>query len=753
MKKSQRRALHVGSVAASVGALISASTAAHGQIVSPVQASSATTGVIVVNGDRAVGVTSLVWNGDNYTNGGHTTVSGVFSRGIYTLAMNGDNVTNTGTVIVTGNWARGVMAVTSAGESCGTNTVNVNGDVTASFHGIVAFGCGASAVNVSAGATVTNTGLEGIPVINISGGHATIYVDGNVIARASDAISLDPRSQSSTTVIGTTGFVFGGFDGTDGTDNFEVRSGGVWTTSGANTFGGGNDELTNAGTLNVAGATSFTGLETFNQLGRINLNANSLTLSGTALVNMGTIDTTGSASILGVTAFNNAGTLDLAPGTFSVPAVVFTNSGVILADEGASAITGQTGFTNSGMLDLQDGVTGDVLTINSAFSGSGGSNLAIDAIGNSADRLVINGTASGTTVVNVSSNGAFVFSQAGILVVDTGTTSAGAFVLGANPGNGLVNYSLVQVGQDFFLVSDPSALAFAPLAAGNLAQDMWYQGTDAYLGYAALKRGDNADRKTPVGLWAQLYASRDRYGDKETATINGINFDFDNRLRTNRRGAQVGTDFGVSGLTLGVTGGYQHAESDGDVAGFDAEGYNLGVYGLFGGPTGLYGGLLLKKDWDEVRIQNAAFESRRPDAKSTGIDGEVGYRFGSTAMLFDVQAGLSHVRTKLDDFAASGLVYDYDRISSTRGRLGGRVGFGNMFGAYVDAKLLHEFSGDTDFRLGDSLNNFDLATRGRGTWGRIEVGAGGNKVPGPQLAGWVEFGDVQGVGIRAGFRF
>lgn len=712
-----------------------------------------TTGTVTAQGPYVVGVTSLVWDGNNFTNAGMTTVSGLFSRGVYTLAMNGDNVTNTGTAIATGDWARGVIAATFRGTSCGTNTVNVTGNVTATYHGIVAFGCGASAVNVLANNSVTNTGLEGIPIINISSAHAIIYVEGSVIARSSDAIAIDVRSRSSMTTIGNGGLVFGAFDGTEGADIYVVNSAGTWTTSGISAFDGGTDMLTNAGTINLAGATNFTGLETFNQLGRINLNSNTLTLSGTPFTNAGTIDTSGSASILGVTAFNNSGTLDLGPGTFTVPAVAFTNSGTIFADEGNSTITGQTVFANSGTIDLQDGVPNDILTINSSFVGTGGSVLLIDAIGASADRLVINGAASGTTVVNVSNGGVFGFNQAGVLVVDSGTSSANSFVIGANPGNGLFNFRLEQRGADFFLVTDPTAAAFAPLAIGNLAQDMWYQGTDAYLSYAALRRGNVSHRKTPVVPWAQLYASRDRYGDHETAIINGSDFDFDNRLKTDRRGAQAGIDFGVADFTVGVTGGYQHAKSDGDVIGFDAEGYNLGLYGLFGGPTGIYGGLLIKKDWNEVRMRNASFDNQRPDAEAAGIDGEVGYRFGSTAMLFDVQAGISHVRTKIDDFAARGLIYDYDRITSTRGRLGARVGFDRMFGAYVDAKLLHEFSGDTDLRLTDALNDFDIDTRGRGTWGRVEVGVGANKGSGPQLAGWAEFGDVKGLGVRGGFRF
>ena len=61
--------------------------------------------------------------------------------------------------------------------------------------------------------------------------------------------------------------------------------------------------------------------------------------------------------------------------------MAFTNTGTILADEGAATITGQTSFASSGTLDLQDGAVSDVLTINSAFVGSGGSNLLVNVNG------------------------------------------------------------------------------------------------------------------------------------------------------------------------------------------------------------------------------------------------------------------------------------------------------------------------------------------------------------------------------------
>ena len=128
-----------------------------------------------------------------------------------------------------------------------------------------------------------------------------------------------------------------------------------------------------------------------------------------------------------------------------------------------STITGQTSFANSGTIDLQDGATGDVLTINSAFAGSGGSNLLLDFGGAAADRLVIAGAASGATTVNPTFVGGSLINLGGVLVVDTVSSPATAFVLGTVTGDTpLVDFSLVQSGQDFFLVSAPTRAAFDP---------------------------------------------------------------------------------------------------------------------------------------------------------------------------------------------------------------------------------------------------------------------------------------------------
>ncbi len=671
----------------------------------------AVTGTNLATGNFSTGVWSRSTGGSNNVTGGTTTVLGTNSFGLSVETFDGTAVVNTGVITASGTGSNGVLSFTglSSLAICGSNTVNVTGNITATGYGVVASGCGATTVNVNAGTTVSTPASGTTTIDNSAGTVSTTVINGTVNAFFSSNLAVNQGGTSSLLV--NNGTLIGRYDGTTGADTF-VNNNNL-LISGTSDFRAGADLFVNNGTMTTDGATTFAGLETF----------------------------------------GNNNILVLAPDLFSLPATTFFGaSGTIRAEGGATTITSLATIVSSANLDLQDGVTDDVLTLTNAYSGSGGASLSIDASGTAAD-LLVTGSASGTTAVNVTTIGGLAFNQAGILVVDNGTSTADAFVLGANPGNGLFNYTLEQRGADFYLVTDPTPLVFAPLAIGNLAQDMWYQGADTYLSYAALRRGDDADRHSPVYLWAQLYASQDRYGDHETATIDSTEFEFDNRLKTHRRGAQVGIDFDVAGFTLGATGGYQHAKADGDVASFDAEGHNLGLYGLFGGPSGIYGGLLLKKDWNEVRMQNSEFINQRPDATATGIDGEVGYRFGGGSVLWDVQAGLSHVRTKIDDFSAGGLAYDFDRITSTRGRLGARAGFAAMWGAYIDAKLLHEFSGNTDLRLVDALGDHGIDTKGRGTWARIEVGAGGEKGPGPQIAGWAEFGDVKGLGVRAGFRF
>jgi hypothetical protein len=530
---------------------------------------------------------------------------------------------------------------------------------------------------------------------------------------------------------------------------------GTLNAQGALDFGGGADSFVNsgAGIVNINADTTLVGLETMTNTGTINLNTFTLTGTGVAFSNAGTIATSGSATLAGFTTLGNTGTMDLAPGTLTVPAAVFTNSGTIIADAGATTITGQTGFANSGAIDLQDGAVGDVLTINSAFVGSGASNLLVDFSTAGSDQLVINGDASGSTVINANFLSGGLVNLDGVLVVDATTATNGAFTLGTVGGDTpLVDFSLVQDGADFFIISAPNAAAFNPLVVPGFATDLWYQSANEVFAQTS-KPASTAG----ISFWGEGYISRDKYGDDDdTVTLDGVDFDVDNGLKNKRHGVQLGVDYGYAGGgRVGVTGGYGWAKANGNAdADLKAKGWNLGLYGQFGGLTGFHGEFLAKHDRYKAEFDDGVFDGTDFDIRSTGVDGSLGFRFGMGADgNMDIMAGVSHVRTKVDDIEAFGFNYDTSRLTSTRGRAGVRAVFGGSLAPYVAATAYHEFKGDGEIVLFDGADNFDLNTNGKGTWGRIEAGVNGNDGPGPILGLWGDFGDRKGLGLRAGFRF
>ena len=55
-----------------------------------------------------------------------------------------------------------------------------------------------------------------------------------------------------------------------------------------------------------------------------------------------------------------------------------------------------------------------------------------------------------------------------------------------------------------------------------------------------MKRSDLTAGARPLGLWGQVYLSRDRYGDTDTQNVFGTDLTIDEHLKTNRRGIQAG---------------------------------------------------------------------------------------------------------------------------------------------------------------------------------------------------------------------
>jgi len=190
-------------------------------------------------------------------------------------------------------------------------------------------------------------------------------------------------------------------------------------------------------------------------------------------------------------------------------------------------------------------------------------------------------------------------------------------------------------------------------------------------------------------------------------------------------------------------------------AGFDAKGWNIGLYGMFGGDLGLYGGFLAKHDKANADASNhGAFAGvNNIDIKSTGIDAEAGYRFSLGGARIDLGGGLSWINAKIDDFNLAGITFDADKAKSLRGRLGGRIEGSGRLAPYFSASLLHEFRDDNHIAVRADGEADVLEAKGRGTWGRFEAGIGSHGRGGPMAALWGMIGDVKGFGVKAGWRF
>jgi len=244
------------------------------------------------------------------------------------------------------------------------------------------------------------------------------------------------------------------------------------------------------------------------------------------------------------------------------------------------------------------------------------------------------------------------------------------------------------------------------------------------------------------------FADGSKISFEQTIVANATGF------KVKSRGMSRGLEYRGGMFTVGVTGRYEHNRAEfGAASRMDIEGYNYGAYALFGMQNGIYGGGMYKRDeYDVDFLNNARAFGFQNDAHSDGVDGELGLRFGS-GIKFDLNGGLSYVKTKIDPYANYGLTFDFADLTSLRGRLGGRVVMEDMWGLFLGAKVFHEFRDNArvDVRNGALVGSFDAPERG--TWVRLEGGVGANGGSAPQFTLWADLGDTKGVGGRLGFHF
>jgi hypothetical protein len=705
----------------------------------------ATTGIAAETG--GTGTATIVANGAVHskliaafaqTAGGNVSITGAGAlTSTASLAVEGNVSAGTGTVTINlagpvsgsngifAGSASGAIDITAgdvtgmsdfaiaAASNTGAITIAANGNVSGALEGIFAQSGGAKSITVAANKSVTSPRFA---IELLGAGFNTILNHGTIGAAGSTAVqSID----AATAITNTVGATLSGLVNLSGAAD-TLDNSGTFNASGISDFGAGVDLLTNrsGGIVNLAAASGFSGLEMFNNAGRVNI--------------------TGPASLTGGT-FNN-----LAGGT-------------VTAANGAR-LDNLIAFNNAGAINLVGNTNADRLTIGGNYTGTGGATLAIDVTRDvvNSDRLIVNGSTSGKTLVQLNLlPGSGVINATGSLIVDGASVgTANAFVLAPTPVTGLVDYSIAQRGADYFLLASaaPSLGELAGLGLEGL--DLWYQSFDIARD-GIFNRNAAAKEGHKLSIWGQAYANRDKYGSRHVSdTVLGSPITYSGRIHNSAEGVQAGIDYNFGPAVIGVTAGYEHNDADiGQASISKAKGYNFGAYALVGGPAGFYGGLTVKRDNYSLHYANSVRGfALRPDAYSTGVDGEAGYRGSAGNLRFEARTGLSYVSTDVDKFSVDAIDFEVENVKSLRGRIGGRLIVPGLQGAYFDGTLLHEFKGDSSVTASSGGTSDSFGAPGRGTWGRVEAGIGGDGSR-VQLSAFATVGDVQGVGIRGGFRF
>lgn len=751
-----------------------------------------TTGNISTLGANSAGLAIIGNTGNVTATTGNVTTAGAASDGLIATTTSGNIGIATGKVTATGAGSRGIVSASTTGNQ----TITMAGGQADGSVVFATAGTGAITVNATAPVTSTNgfginaVGTTGTLIVNAAGangklgainaldtGVGTVQVNatgGLATSATADAIRLATLGTATTTIAsGASVQGQGAFDAIDtrgaqsnavtvrgtlgvpanGTGYAVNATGGAASVnilSGGSVFGplaltSNADTVTNGGTLTLVRTSDFgLGNDTLANIG-----------GGTLFLNQ-------DATVIGLESLNNAGTV-VAAGTTNLGGATFNNlaSGQLVATSGAATLAGVPVFNNAGLITMVDGATNDTLTLGGNYVGASGARLAVDVDGGlaTADRLVVNGNISGVTTVSINPVGTQLYNPTGALVVDgTGTVSSGAFVLAPlNVQTGFLNYGLRQNGNDTFVVTSLDNSVTDLAMVGSIGRDLWYQSFDAYHDAIMGRHAGATTTGHAIGIWGQLYQSKDKYGsDGQSATIGGQNVSYSNRMETRRRGGQAGLEYRGAGWVLGVTGGYEWARTEKNpmVAQLGAEGHNYGAYALFGMGSGIYGGVMYKRDDFKVSFANdVRAVSFRNSAHSDGVDGELGFRGGTPAVAFDLNAGASYVKTHIDPWNQYGLNFDWNDNKSLRGRIGAQVIFPQAFGAFVGAKVFHEFKNEGSLLISNAGLVGDVALANRGTWVRVETGLNGSGTNGVLLTLWGDLGNTKGFGGRVGFRF
>lgn len=449
---------------------------------------------------------------------------------------------------------------------------------------------------------------------------------------------------------------------------------------------------------------------------------------------------------------------------------VLRNSGTLSLAASQVRLAGLDRLENSGSIDLRNGAAGDVLTISGGYVGSASATLHLDVDGvrSRADRLVVEGDASGSTVVNLltSPSTATLTDPKGIVVIDVkGKADKDTFILADSARDiGFVRYSLTRDAAtgSYAVIGRAGRGAYRQLGALQASNEMWATSSDLWRARSLAIRDSQGDDPAGLRLWGTLQGGRSTRD--WSAGTGGESFDLDYRMT--RQGGQLGFDLAGSNtdsnmLRIGVTAGYSTATLNYDPGErIKLSTANAGLYANYVSDR-VFANLLVKYDRHEFEFEAAALTSQVGlDGSTLGAEGEAGVRLGGPDLFIEPSVGLAWTHTQIDSLVTASQQIDFDNSNLLKGRAGVRFGGTTNFSqkdaltVYAGLNAVQLFGKDYALKLTSGGSQRITAAR-LGTYGEGRIGLGYRTSGGFELfaEGQGEIGNgYDGVTGRAGFR-
>ncbi len=738
----------------------------------------------VVNGAATVTVTT----------GGKVTSTGV---GIQTQSVNGlATITTNADVAAVGVGVLGNVL------GSGSVTINANAGVSASNGvGVNALlqgaGAGTITINQSVASLITATNGYGIRTNSgTSTGATIINVAGEV--RATGAGNAGARASSTAGNITLNVAATGKIDPDIGADMSTVN--GVLTVNNAGLItgtitgvqlvatGSGTGTINNTGTISggtnaVLGSLNNTVFTLFNAgvlNGAVNVGGSNIATSTFSNAATGTANLTGSSVFSGT--LNNSGTINIAAaGTLGLLGNT-SNTGRINFT-GAGTFTTNGALTNSGIINAQNNVTTNVVTVVGNYTGGGQFFADYNTATNSADQLLIGGTATGSTNVALNLVGAHTFVPGGFLPVVTVVPGAAATAFTSNTIFPTTGFILDSFGRNPLNASQFGLIQTVNPFANSLGYLSYMSEAasaqlDEPISPFVTNRVDAPAGAVRFSFWMRVGTGHTKQTIASTLSGGGVTYTGSNAVRFQYEATQIGGDLGflnIGGkglnLNVGVMGGwYDGAAPISGNERIKVETPFVGGYLVLGNGSFSIEGTV-RKEWRHYTLAQPSIfgtpGTKRVDGSATAYSLRAAYRVGGKAGFAATPfASFSYADSKIDPIAIDALSLYIPGVDKTKiGQAGLRVSYrggsetGVKLEPFASVARMENWSREdgSSFAFGSPVTTFALQTT---TWKdamRYSLGimgsANGGKVSGFVTGNLNDGSGIKSFTVNAGLRF